>query len=98
MVDEAVGAARRPPRLAHTDQIGSKTATEHVDMRDDVAPEVGRRGIAVQEDDRLARARVDVGDLRVEDPDALAGMRIRDRERCHGDDCNRPEIAVVTRV
>ena len=60
-------------RLAHADQVGSETAPFSLEARDDVAPEIGRRRIAVQEDDRLARAGLTVVDGGIEDRDVVLG-------------------------
>ena len=48
-------------RIALADQVGGDTAPEVGHVRDDIAPEVRRRGIAVQEHDRVTLADLDVG-------------------------------------
>jgi len=52
--------------LAHADEVRRHAAGERLDVRDDVAPEVGRRRVAVQEEHVLALANVDVVHLRTE--------------------------------
>ena len=64
---EGVGAALRVGELAglaHADQVRRDAAAQVLHVRDDVAPQVGRRRVAVQEDDRITFADVDVGHLR----------------------------------
>src|ERR1700691_1898777 len=51
-------------------------------MRDDVAPQIGRGRIAVQKDDRVALAEVDVGHLDARCLETLAGMWINGRDGC----------------
>src|SRR5215470_15993856 len=46
------------------------------DRGNDVPPQIGRRGIAVKEDDRLASSGIDVAHLRVEHADATPWMII----------------------
>jgi hypothetical protein len=46
-------------------------------MRDDVPPKVGGGWIAMEENDRLSFAHIDVAHLRIENGDALSGMRVR---------------------
>jgi hypothetical protein len=43
---------------------------------DDVPPQVGRRGIAVEKDDRVTLARIDIGHLTIENLDAFPCVRI----------------------
>ena len=57
MVDEAITAVRRGPGIAHADIVRRQAAPVRQEMRNDVAPEIGRRRIAMQEDDRIAFAR-----------------------------------------
>src|SRR5262249_59250527 len=61
---------RRLAGAAHADQIRRQASRDACGVRDDVAPEVRRRRIAVQEDDRTASPRIDVCYLAVEDGDA----------------------------
>ena len=48
-------------RIALADQVGGDTAPEVGHVRDDVAPEVRRRGVAVQEHDRVTLTDLHVG-------------------------------------
>ena len=89
VVDEAVGAVAGLAGVAHADQVGGEAASEGRDVRNDVAPEVGGGGVAVEEDDRLGRvavAGVDVGHLAVEDADrvTLVGIAGGDVRFGHG--------------
>lgn len=45
-------------------------------VRNDIAPQIGPRGVAVQEDDGLACADVHVAHVGVEDGNSLAWMRV----------------------
>src|SRR5207249_1417970 len=84
--------AARGTGLPHADENGRQTPAETGDVRDDVAPDVRRRRVPVEEHDRVARARVDVGDFGVEDLDALARVRIGDGQGSHG-----PIVSVAAR-
>ena len=64
VIGEAITAVRCRTRIAHADIVRRQAAAEGQQMRDDVSPQVGRRGVAVQEHDRIARAGVDIGHLR----------------------------------
>ena len=66
MVDEAVIPFWRRSRIAHADIVRRQTAPERHEMRNDVPPKIGRRWVAVQKHDRIARADVDIGHLRAE--------------------------------
>jgi hypothetical protein len=61
----SVLAARNPARAAHAHEVGRQAASAALHVRDDVAPQVRRR-VAVQEDDRVADADLDVGHLAVQ--------------------------------
>ena len=76
VVHEPVGARGRAARVAHADQIGSQAAAERLDVRDHVAPEIGRGRVAVEEHHRIARAHVHVGHLGVERLHPATRMRI----------------------
>ena len=76
MIDEAVGVGGRLARLPHADQVGRKTPSDVADVRNDVPPEVRGRRIAVQEDDGIAFAYIDIAHLGVEDGDTLSWMWI----------------------
>src|SRR4028118_2070630 len=79
MVHEAVGAVGGCTCVAHPAPVRRQAATQPFDVRDDVAPEVGRGGVAVKEDDRLARAGVYVGDLGLEQGDSVTLVRVGGR-------------------
>src|SRR4028118_96633 len=79
MVHEAVGAVGGCTCVAHPAPVRRQAATQPFDVRDDVAPAVGRGGVAVKEDDRLARAGVYVGDLGLEQGDSVTLVRIGGR-------------------
>ena len=53
-------------RVPHADQIGRDAAAKLLQVRDDVAPEVGRGRVSVQEDDGVPPAHLDIGHLVVE--------------------------------
>jgi hypothetical protein len=56
------GVGRRQlPGVAHPDEIGHDASSEWQDVRHDVAPQVGRSRVAVEEHDRVAVPFVDVG-------------------------------------
>ena len=48
-------------RPAHADQVGGDQTPQPVEVWHYVAPQVGRRGVAVRKDDGIAVALVDVG-------------------------------------
>jgi len=62
-------------RVAHADEVGHDAATKPGDVRHDVAPQVRRRRVAVQEDDRRTGPDVDVGHVDAVDVDVLFGER-----------------------
>src|SRR5262249_42410129 len=86
VIDEAIRARWRLPGVAHADQVGCQTAMIPGHVRNDVAPEIRGRRVAVEEHDGIAAARVDVRHLRIEDPGASARMRIGGGDSCvdHG--------------
>ena len=70
MLDESVatiasifGAGLDLVRVPHTDQIWGNASSKILYMRNDVAPQIGRRGIAVKKNDWSSAARFDVGHL-----------------------------------
>ena len=84
-------------RVAHPDQVGGDAPAEVLHVRDDVAPEVGRRRVAVQEEDRVALADVDVGHLGVlhaAGASAGTGRRARRRRPCRRSSHAVPTIAL----
>ena len=81
VVDEVITAARVAPGSAHADQV-RRQATGLLGQRwDDVAPEVGRSRVAMQEDQGWAAAFIDVGHLRIEDGDTLPGAFVAHASR-----------------
>jgi hypothetical protein len=76
VIGEAIGVRRRFARLAHADQVGRETASVAADIRNDVAPQIGRRGITVQEDDRVAFAGVHVTHFTIDYGDAPSRVRV----------------------
>src|SRR5207248_814704 len=81
VVREAVVAAGRLARTAHADEIGRQAATGAGEVRNHVAPEIRRRGVAVQEDDRNADADLHVGHVAVEDGHTPPLVEVRRRDR-----------------
>ena len=77
---------------AHADQIGRDAAADAAHVRDYVAPQVGRRWIAVQKHDRIAAALVDVGHA------CAVHLDVANRERKIGGDRRRLLRIVVTHV
>ncbi len=66
VLDEGVGvraAVGQLLRIAHADEIRRDTAAQSFQVRNDIAPEVGRGGIAMQEDNRIAASYLDVRHL-----------------------------------
>ena len=67
--------------VAHADEVGGDAAPERRHVGHDVAPEVRRGRVAVQEDDGVAPARLDVGHALAEHLDGpLRRRRVRDHE------------------
>src|SRR5690348_12698622 len=50
-------------RIAHADQIGGKAASQPLQMRNDIAPDIGRGGIAMQKDNGITLSNFDIGHL-----------------------------------
>src|SRR5262249_60827173 len=90
VVDEPISSTGRLAGVAHPDQVGGEAAVTARDVGDDVAPEIGRRRVAVQEDDRIPGACVDVGHLGVEDSDTLSGVWVSYGKWAHPLDCSPP--------
>ena len=82
MLDEAIGAraaVRQLVGVAHADQVGGNAAAERLQVRQDVPPEEGRGGIAVQQHDGIALSHLHIGHLAAEDPPPLLLVRKRCR-------------------
>src|SRR6266571_2084161 len=73
-------------RVAHADKIGRNTASQFLQMRKHITPEVGRRGIAVQEHDRGTFAYLDISHALSQDIHTLLGIR----ELCTDHDTTLP--------
>jgi hypothetical protein len=70
MLDEPIGAGAAVRQLfgvTHADQVRSDAAAERLQVRDDVAPEIRRGGVAVQQHDRIPVPNFEVGHLAAED-------------------------------
>src|SRR6516162_4928832 len=83
VLDEAIRAGatvRQLVGVAHADQVGSDAATSWLQVRQHVAPEIRRGGIAVQQYDGVALARLYVRHFAAEDPPPLLSVR-----KCRGD-------------
>src|SRR5258706_15620359 len=57
----AGAAGRELVGVAHADEVGRDTVPELLEVRDHIAPEIRRRGVAVEEDDRITLAHIDIG-------------------------------------
>ncbi len=83
---EVAGVLEPPvfdPRLVRapvTDQIGGDAAAERREMRNDVAPDVGRGRITVQQEDRVPRTRLDIVHARSEHLHEVRGVRVVSRD------------------
>src|SRR5947209_8270635 len=58
-------------RVAHSDEVRGNTPTAHLQVRNDVSPQIGGGWIAMQEDDRIARPTFDIGHAQAVDIDAV---------------------------
>jgi hypothetical protein len=76
MVQEPIAVRSRLSRLPHANQIRRKTPAERRDKGNDVAPEIGPGGVAVQEHDWIALSDVYEGHLAVEYSKASAGQPV----------------------
>ena len=74
VVGEPVRAVRRLAGVAHADEVGGEAARLSGQVRDDVAPQVGRRWVSVEEHDGVAVAGLDVRHLAVEHVRGAAGV------------------------
>ena len=54
VIGKTVGPVRREPGIAHAHTIRREAASVRQQVRDDVAPNIRRRGIVVQEDDGVS--------------------------------------------
>src|SRR5262249_43922551 len=66
LINESIRPCRRRPRLSHAHHVRGQTSSEARDVRDDVAPQVGRRRIAVQKHDGIAAAGIYIADFCIE--------------------------------
>src|SRR5215472_6440973 len=88
VVHKPIGLRWRFTGLAHPHQVRSQAAAKLAEMRDDVPPKIGRCGIAVQEDDRVSLAGIDITHLGVEHRDApswvsIGWVKFSRRHRCY---------------
>src|SRR5207245_1806100 len=78
VLDEAIRAGatvRQLVGVAHADQVGGDAAASWLQVRQHVAPEVRRGGIAVQQHDGVALSHLHVRHLAAEDPPPLLLVR-----------------------
>jgi hypothetical protein len=57
VLDEAIrtrAAVGQLVGIAHADQVGGDAPAQRLQVRNDVAPQIGRSGVSVQEHDRVA--------------------------------------------
>src|SRR5258707_10752398 len=71
----AGAAGRELVGVAHADEVGRDTVPALLEVRDHIAPEIRRRGVAVEEDDRVALAHLHIRHLTTEDPPPLLLVR-----------------------
>lgn len=74
VLDEAIRvgtAVRQLVGIAHADQVGGDAATQRLQVRQHIAPEIRRSGIAVQQYDGVALSHLDIRHLAAEDPPPL---------------------------
>ena len=63
--------------ITHPYEIGRDTAAEAGDFRHHIAPQIGRRRVAVQvKKHRLTFAKLDIGHSLAVDPDEFLGVRL----------------------
>ena len=60
MIHEPIRTVGSGPRVAHTDVIRGEAPPERQHAGNDVSPEIRRRGVAMQEDNRIPFADVHV--------------------------------------
>src|SRR5262249_29257453 len=88
VLDEAIRAGAAVGQLvgvAHADQVGGDAAAWWLQVRQHVAPEIRRGGIAVQQHDGVALSHLHVRHLAAEDPPPLLLVRkCRPVGRCQG--------------
>src|SRR5215471_19147752 len=91
VLDEAIRAGatgRQLVGVAHADQVGGDAAASWLQVRQYVAPEVRRGGIAVQQHDGIALSHLDVRHLAAEDPPPLLFVR-----KCRRDHAPSPLVS-----
>src|SRR5258708_352476 len=66
VIDEAIGVIGSLPRATHAHQVRSQAAASPLKVRNDIAPQIGRRGVTVQEDDWITPPGIDITHSRIE--------------------------------
>lgn len=70
MIDKTISLCRGFSGLPHADEVGRKAASVATQIRNDVAPEIGRSRVAVEKYNRLATSYIDVAYLCINNLDA----------------------------
>src|ERR1700733_5977936 len=66
LISKPIAAIRRSSRIAHPNKVRRQATPERQQERDDVAPQVRRCRIAVQENNRISLSDIDAGHRRAE--------------------------------
>ena len=85
LLDEAIRAGatvRQLVGVTHADQVRGDAAAKWLQVRQHVAPEVRRGGIAVQQYDGVALSHLYIRHFAAEDPPPLLLIRKRRRDHC----------------
>ena len=83
--------------VAHADEVEGDAARQRCHARHDVAPEIGRGRVAVQEDDGVAPARLDVGHALAEHLDRPLRRRVWSHGQIVAAGGGRPKTVVPPR-
>src|SRR5260370_5700399 len=86
VIDEAIGVIGRLPRATHAHQVRSQATASPLKVRNNIAPQVGRRGVTVQEDNWITCPGIDISHVCIEDRHSspFIGVSSRDRACAHG--------------